>query len=417
MPSKLYDRLDAAALVRIARVVPEVSERGVTLAVSAITYLLFVILTLPWLYRYIYFPIIMLLCIVPALFLSRRADSQAIARFIHTHWLSFPKAVTAIHFGPYGYDTAVRGIRAGDLVCPRDEYHRVRQEYRSVGNRSDPPPPVPYRLLLATYIIDGNQQVLAFAGGTSIVCSPRKPAIVGEHSQSAAPKLTSKYDVMEIATTLSEIIKLLINHDSAESLVNIYANERDRSPETVAQALITARYWNMIKPVSVPISYDGAAPDSQETDVLITLTQTGEDWYRSSAEYQPLQRKQPRISGLLRQGSSSPSINIEHFAGILNYGKNIRGHHTSAVHQTYISDSAILGCLKEILGLQQIAWSDPRLADVRMLIEEALAKKDPKLPGLQQALTKLRNVCGEVLIRILSNGAYSALMYIIHRVC
>jgi hypothetical protein len=312
-----------------------------------------------------------------------------------------------LKIGPYGSQTTASGIRAGMWVCTEKEFNRVGSDYRRVYGRSAIAL-VPYQLVLATYPLDRQQQVVAFSDGTSVTWYQTKGVIITDCPEIETFRTPVDSDnIRGVAVALNEIIRVLDEHETAETLLNIFAAQGGRDPEIVVQALLTAFYWNLITVIEVPESPNDASSNTGSNS-LVCLQPAGEDWYLTSSEFQPLQNKGRRSVGV-DQGKQ-PSINIGTFAGILNFGKNISGQHTATVQHQQVADSEILSCLREVLAVRQIPWSDSDLADVRRVIEEALAQKNPRTPGLKPAIVKLRGLCGDVLVGMLSNGAYQLLL-------
>jgi hypothetical protein len=415
VPRKSYDRLDALVLVKGAHVTRDISDEAVRLGTGVACYVLLLVATLPWLLPALdLVAIVTVLDILPATYVARHINAAALGDLVHEHWIAPHKRMPEERYAPYGRDTAANGIRAGAWVCKEKEYVQVRRDYHSARGRSAPAPLVPCKLVLATYELNRLQQVVAFSDGTSVTWHKTTNVITDDSSEIL--DLRNSCDDERTRKLASKTEQLIGFLDESESSANLLAMAAylgaDRDEEQMlglAQALMVAWQWNLIT----------ATPTRQQTvsrsdgredveDALIELRQAGQDWNLASSKFQPLQLKARRNVGT--GSENSPSINIGTFAGILNVGKKISGQHSSSVYQTEIAEMRILSCLEEVLNLQQILWSEPELSEIRRIIEDAVVQKNPRMPGLKQAIIKLSGLCGDLLKGVLSNGAYALLI-------
>lgn len=106
------------------------------------------------------------------------------------------------------------------------------------------------------------------------------------------------------------------------------------------------------------------------------------------------------------------TIRIGTFSGgIFNVaGNDVTGPHVSSSNNAPPSDVQLLECLKEVLDLREIPWSDSDLAAIRRVMEAAVEQRNPRLSGLQQALTRLSSICRDVAVGVVSNGAFQLLL-------
>jgi hypothetical protein len=413
VPRKPYDRIDALVLVKGAYVTCEISDETVRLATGTGCYVLTLAATLPWLLHIIYLLVIVAaLDIIPAVFIARHIDAEALANFVHERFIVRRKLLPIVYNGPYGRLTAANGIRAGKWVCNQKEYDQVCRDHRSVYGRSAPTPLVPYNLVLATYELNRQQQVVAFSDGTSATWHKTAKVIVEDSPEIRMLRYPCDDALIrQLAHKTEELIGFLDDSESPVSLLTMVARldevERDEL-HTIMQALLVATRWNLVMETRQRTELESDGYEATD-DVLLQLRQAGEDWLLASPRFQPLQARARR--NVTTDPEKPSSINIGMFAGILNVGRKISGHHSSSVYQTQASDTQILSCLEEILNSKQILWTEPELSAIRQTIEEALARQDPRMHGLKQAIIRLRDLCGDLLKGVISNGAYQLLMH------
>jgi hypothetical protein len=415
VPRKPYDRLDPLLLVRGAHVTRDISDEVVRIGTGVACAILLLIATLPWLPSIALTVIVAVLDILGAIYIARCINAAALGNFVHEQWIAPRKLIPDVRYGPRGRITAANSIRAGTWVCNEKEYAHIRKEHNSANGRSAPAPPVPYKLVLATYELNARQQVVAFSDGTSVTWYTTANVIIED-----SPEIETLRDycedeiIRQLAYKTEQLIELLDENESSASLLSMAARLEaggdERQMIALAQAIMVALQWNLVTatPARQQTSLTSGGREDAD-DALIKLRQAGQDWNLASPKFQPLQVKARR--NVCADLENSPSIKIHTFAGILNVGKKISGSHSSWVHQTQISDAAILSCLEEILNSQQILWAEPDLSEVRRIIQEALVQQNPRAPGLRQAVIKLGGLCGDLLKGVLSNGAYAVLMH------
>jgi hypothetical protein len=408
VPRKPYDRLDALVLVKGSHVTRDISDEAVRLGMGAACYILLFVATFPWLLPALNIvAIVGVLEILPAAYIAMHINAAALGDFVHEHWVVPRKLIPEVRYGPRGRTTSANAIRAGTWVCKEKEYAQVRRDYHSAHGRSAPSPLVPYNLVLATYELNRAQQVVAFSDGTSVTWHKMASIIIEDSLEIQALRNSCDDEITEhLASQTEQLIGLLDESGSPTSLLTMAARlevDNDDDLQMIAQALVVAINWNLI--TATPTRRQAENTD----DALIELKQAGQDWNLASSKFQPLRGKERR--SVSTDPEKPHSINIGTFAGILNVGKKISGRHSSSVYQAQISDMQVLSCLQEVLGLEQILWNEPELSEIRRIIEEALARQNPRMPGLKQAVIKLRDLCGDLLKGVLSNGAYALLMH------
>ncbi|GAA4635887.1 hypothetical protein GCM10023196_083350 [Actinoallomurus vinaceus] len=110
------------------------------------------------------------------------------------------------------------------------------------------------------------------------------------------------------------------------------------------------------------------------------------------------------------RSGGGPQFNIGSLSGVFYYaGQNISGKHSHHIRHGQPSDSQLISCLQEVLDSPDVPWSNPELSDVRQVMEKAITQQNPHIFELKQALMKLRDVCSQVAVGVLGNGAYQLL--------
>jgi hypothetical protein len=411
MPRRTQSRIESVDLVRGAAVVPEVSEDEARTRLGFRWLLIMVTLNLvvawvwgwPWL-------IALVFDIGFAGFIADRANGKRLVQRIHERRAS-RKRLPIANKAPHGRDTTAAGIRAGTWVCTKEDYQRGRSQYKAKYGRDADDPDVPYQLVLATFPLDGNNQVVAFSDGRSTVWHRARSVIVEDCPAIGEKQICLDDDtIRRTATSLEEVIRLL--HEggpkSAWSIASDLGDERE--PE-VALALEVAGWWKLIRATDTAQASGSrtASGEGRRKDRLVHLTEAGQDWHLAP-DFQARRDKGRR--SVQNPRNESVQIKIGTFSGgIVNIaGNDISGANTSAVYHGRPSDDQVLKCLKEILDLREIPWSDSELANVRRVMEAALKQRNPRMSGLKQAVAKLGSVCGDVAVGVLGNGAYQLLM-------
>jgi hypothetical protein len=121
-----------------------------------------------------------------------------------------------------------------------------------------------------------------------------------------------------------------------------------------------------------------------------------------------------QISGGRRMPNSrdsGSSINIGMLSGSLIYaGNDISGSPRVDIYHSRPSNDQVLSSLEVVLELRDIPWSNPDLAEVRRVFEEAIKQQNPQGSSLERAIKKLKTICEQIAIGVLSNGAFQVLM-------
>lgn len=401
VPTERDRRIAAVDLIKGAHVIPELSEDTARLFGYLFCGVWWVattfILTLSW--HWLAFITLIPLGVSLTWFVaSSTASVPVIAQTVHKYW-TIPRnepLTSDCHTKEWTEPAAY--IKAGNWVYLRNEY--------KPGRSGDPPP---YRLLVATFPLSGSEQAVAFSDGTGLIWNQRSKVLVADCPQIATLRERAANDAMRnAAVMLGKIFELLDRNDSGQSIESMTAHLGDNCELDIFRALVVASSWSLIK-----LSGKGRLRRNARSygKLIAQLTEAGQYWHQAPSGFKPGhdtgRKNVPKGPG--RQ----QSIRIENPSGstIIVAGGNISKPYTSTAQNVQISDSQLLLCLREILDLQEIPWSDSELVDVRRVIQEALTERNPRKPELKRKLVKLQSVCGEVLVGMLSSGAYQLLLH------
>lgn len=404
---KAHSRITEVDLVAGAAIEPEISESAAKATVVAVLVILLALLTTIIAWRSSLWLLVILLPLDMWLTdtLARRLDGATVAQIIHEKIIVPRRKLPEVHEAPYEHTMTAGGITAGEWALPATEYDQVRRVHGAEKGRSAEPPPVPYKLVVATYRVDGNQQAMAFSDGTSAHWHRAQKIIVARCRQIETIRERPKdEDIRSAATALADVIELLDEADARMSVRTIAGRLDGHSPSALGRALDVALWWKLIH-ASAEASDSG---DDYE-NVSVGLTPAGHEWHVAPSQAQAGRDTKRRT--MTSEPSGSPNIHIGTFSGILNAGgHNVFGKNASTVHNGRPSDDQVIACLREILDLPQIPWSDSTLLEARQVVEQAVARRDPRMPGLRQAVARLKAICGELALGVIGNGAYDLLV-------
>ena len=400
-------RIDAADLVERTPKAPEIS----TSAIRATTYATFIgaVTIAAYVFNWLF-----LLLIIPAIWfatvIARRIDPQHIGYFLYVRW-TIPHAEKGFRaqYAPAGPTTTSKGITAGDWVCLRRDYEQVCKNFRALNGRSSPLPSAHYRLVVATFPLDGHNQVVTFSDGTSITWNSSSAVYLMDYAEfNTLSGYSNDQDVLNVAKALTGIIRFLYESSRPVTLRSVFELFEVQNEYNTTQALIVADWWRLVSCVSTDES-DEFEIDYDPDRLLIRLTRAGQQWHLASGEFSSLQRKARR--GVAQDRGDPPSIQITNFSGILNYaGRNVSGSHTAKISHVQPSDDEVISWLRALLSLAEVPWSDPELTGIRQTIEVAVEQQNPRMSGLKQAILKFGDICQQIAIGVVSNGAYQLLL-------
>jgi hypothetical protein len=400
------DRIDAAELVAMTPAVPRIPGA----AIYAVFYIISALVVATVAYAYTWIAGVL---IIPAIWLSsltaRHIDPLSIGNFLFTHWTARRVHISHVRNAPAGRSTTARGIKAGNWVYLRADYDEDRRKNRAAYGHSAPPPSVDYKLVMATFPLDGHNQLVAFSDGESITWNPASAVLFLDQGEVSPlyPYDNDDDSAWKAARTLIALVGFLYNElrpVTIQKAIEWFGDESD-----ARRALFVAQWWNLVTCTYCP-KPSATREDNRDPDFwLIQLSWAGRNWYLASCTDPSTLYKERR--NMSHDSSDRPSINIGTFTGILTYaGKNVSGSHTANISQTRPSDNEVLSWLETVLELNEIPWSDHELTDIRHLIEEALEQKDPQMSGLKQAIVKLGSFCQQIAIGVAGNGAYQLLI-------
>lgn len=402
------DRIDAAELVTMTPVVPQISKAAIRAALFIISAVILAILAL----AYIWIAIILL---VPAIWLSsvaaRHIDPLHIGRLIFTHWTTRGIQGSRIQSAPAGRRTTAKSITAGNWVCLIKDYEQACRNFRSANGRSAIPPLAEYRLVVATFPLDGHNQLVAFSDGTSVTWNSASAVFFLDQGEVGPLHAYDDDDetALDAAKALIVLVGLLYGELRPITMQNAIDLFGDELESDTRRALLVAQWWKLVTFTYCGNNSRSSKNDHNPNNWLIQLSWAGRNWHLASCADPSVLYKERR--NMHHDPSDRPSINIGTFTGILNYaGKNVSGSHTAKISHVQPSDDQVLSWLGAVLGLSEIPWSNSDLIDVRYTIEEALEQRNPRMSGLKQAVIKLGSICQQVAIGVAGNGAYELLM-------
>jgi hypothetical protein len=400
------DRIDAAELITMTPRVPQISKVATMTALLAIFLAALAILAI----SYIWISVIL---VIPAVWLSfiaaRHVDPLSIGSFIYTHWTTRDSRIPSIQSAPAGRRTTAKSITAGTWVCLIKDYEQACRNFRSVNGRSASPPPAEYRLVVATFPVDGHNQLVAFSDGTSVTWN--SASAVTFLDQEGGPLYAydgNDADEMDAAKALIGLVGFLYSKLKPATIRETIDFFGDELESDTRRALLVAQWWRLVTFTYNGSNFRRSRNDHDPNNWLIQLSWAGRNWHLAHCIDPSTLYKEHR--SMHHDSSDRPSINIGTFTGILNYaGKNVSGSHTAKISQKQPSDDEVLSWLREVLGLREIPWSDSELTDVRYTIEEAIEQQNPRASGLKQAVITLGNICQQVAIGVAGNSAYALL--------
>lgn len=388
--------------------VPQISKAVIRTALLIISAAVLAILA----FSYIWIAVILL---APAVWLSsivaQHVDPLFVGSFVYTHWTTRNARISDIQSAPAGRRTTAKSIAAGSWVCLMKDYEQACRNFRIANGRSATPPPAEYRLVVATFPLDGHNQLVAFSDGTSVTWNSASAVLFLDQKIGGPLWAYDDNDVgeMDAAKALIGLVGFLYRELKPTTIQNAIDFFGDELESDTRRALLVAQWWKLVTFIYSGNNSRRSKNDHNPSNWLIQLSWAGRNWHLAYCVDPSTLYKEHR--SMRHDPSDPPSINIGTFTGILNYaGKNVSGSHTAKISQTQPSDDEVLSWLREVLGLREIPWSNSDLTDVRYAIEEALEQRNPRISGLKQAVVKLGNICQQVAIGVAGNSAYALLM-------
>ncbi len=298
---------------------------------------------------------------------------------------------------------------AGSWVCLRRDHDQVCRNFRAINGRSSPPPPALYKLVVASFPLDGHNQLVSFADGTSVTWNSASAVLLMDYSEfNTLSGYSNDRNVLDAAKALVDIIRFLYEAPQPVTVQSTIELPGAEDEAATIRALTVAEWWRFVSCISSDDSEDSRI-DYDPNRLLIQLTRAGQNWHLASREITSALRKERR--SMRNDHGDQPSIHIGTFSGILNYaGRNISGSHTARVSQKQPTDDEVLSWLSTLLDLPEVPWSNSDLTDIRCMIEQAIEQRNPRMSGLKQAIIKFGNICQQIAIGVASNGAYQLLL-------
>ncbi|MGH3382532.1 MAG: hypothetical protein ACRDP6_48175 [Actinoallomurus sp.] len=105
-----------------------------------------------------------------------------------------------------------------------------------------------------------------------------------------------------------------------------------------------------------------------------------------------------------------PHFNINNSGVLYVAGNDITGEHAPTINHGRLADDQLISLFRKLLDSVDIPWSDSRLTEARHAFEGGVEQGDPQAPGIKQAILRLKEICGDVAVGVLGNGAYQLLM-------
>lgn len=391
--AKSYSRISAVDLIRRTPTVPSISEWTARFGSGLCCLAILLLLSYAasgaidvWLL------VLAVISSCVSFWVTRRIDGRIATEFVNkllrSMWLRSP----TIYEDSRKRSSTVSGVKAGSLACLKEEYKKLARYHHSVHGRSAEPPDVRYHLVIATYQLDGNHRVIATSDGEIVTWHRASGVFV---TQLDAPWWRmDRPEETEASLALAELIKILYEESSEQGIRGIHGRLGNFRVANIDRALDAACWWRMIR---------------EDIHFAVHLTEAGRHWHLATEEFEAA-----RIAERKKMSNgtgSGPQFNIGNLSGVLYYaGNNISGKHQHDIKNGQPSDAQVISCLREILGSTEIPWSNPDLVGVREIIEDAVVQQNPHRSGLKQAVAKLKEVCEQVSIGMLGNGAYQLLI-------
>ncbi len=282
---------------------------------------------------------------------------------------------------------------AGMLVCREKDYQSLCKRRRNSIRRRQGPPKVKYRLAVSTYKSSGNTYEVAFSDGSSATWH-RECSVIKKQKRNSWWR-SNKEEETRAAAALYELIEVI--HDQSGGIDLAILKEKLASNHfegDVRRAMDISKWWRLIK---------------EARGRVVVLTDSGQHWRLASdaSEAERIAERKRMSNGT----GGAPKINIGNMSGVFNYAeRDFIVNDGQNVQNNDVSDDRIISCIEEVLNSPNIPWSAPDLVTVRRVMEYAVTEKDPNVSGLSQAVSKLKEICGDVGIGMLGNGAYQLLM-------
>jgi hypothetical protein len=296
-------------------------------------------------------------------------------------------------------------------VCREKFYQYLKADHQAVHGRLTWPP-VPYRLVIAACRDEDNKNDRVVArSGESYEKWDSRNKVYEFHTVISDPYRTEHQDDIDaISNALESLVELLFEHSDAMSVSDITKKLCIRDERYVSLALQAADIWKMIDVTrsGVRVKIDLKDPSSK----LVELTDVGQAWHMASSSYQDTLTRKRRTVSERRRKTVSIKFTGPITAGTFNNvaSGDISDQINYSEQHAAISDRQLLDCFTELLDSRRIPWHNPELADVRLVLEDAVAQENPRVSGMNRAIAKLKDSCGDVLKGMISIGAYALLM-------
>jgi hypothetical protein len=390
-----YSRISAADLVRRVPIVPCVSAEAVRISVGICGFIACLLLsyiaarvTSVWL-------ITLLLpasawisaCVIKSM--NGAFLAEVVNQILRTLWLRSP----VVYEASRERSTAASGVLARSLAFLDKDHKQLVSEYRAAHGRSAEAPEVPYRLVVASYQLNGNERVVALSDGTHATWY-RTSRVLVEHMDDSWWR-ADRDEEGGAAAALGELIRVLYEEDDDKGIRGIHARLKEHRTADIDRALDAAQWWRLIR---------------EDVHLAVHLTEAGRHWHLATASGEAMRAAERQKMSNNSGGGPQFNIGGDVSGGIYVAGQNIFGNHSHDVQGSPPSDDQVISCLQEILGSTDIPWLAPELAGVREVMESAVVQRDPRASDLKQAIAKLKEVCEQVAMGILGNGAYQLLI-------
>jgi hypothetical protein len=408
-----YGRLDAPFLVsHVPEQMPLLTAAAWTSSVAISVFLLTVFFAiLAWIWQ----PLLVLLA--PAVYFTFRqwpSIIEASSDSLNDFWLRKRWETANTLTARRGYTTNAGGTVPGRWVCHGKDYEHTKAIHRASFGPSDGPPDATYNLLVATVRKSGNEQLLSFSDGSVRVWNPRAQVFELETPIPDYPVRADRPQELfnEAATVLEAVIRLLYGasdgrlsiEDFSVSLSNYY------SWDAFIRCLTVAEWWGLIEADHVDMEGSLKAPDTSSGPTII-ITEAGRVWHEASETIQRQFQRTGKGSNVKERGGSSPSFHIGgDFTGVIQVAKgDIKGRSKYSVSARKANDEEFLSALAEVLTLREIPWNTPSLEEVRQVIQDAIAERDPHKPRMKWAISKLFQVCEGLAVGVTGNAIFDTL--------
>lgn len=359
-----------------------------------------VLLSQVWAYLWIAAPFI----VGPIAWKLWRPSLDRLLKLHDESWMARQRSLIVVAVDTQSFVSTVAAIKAGSWVCLEREYKHEKARYKLENGPQAGPPPVPYRLAIAIYRVNGTQTLVGFSDGTFESWYPSSHVLHRGTFNPPANWRPAEYEEFwgSAAAALEKIVAQLSTCEPKSMYTDelLKAMER-RFPEvSVYLALHVAEWWGIV--------------GINDEDDFVFLTDGGQVWAEASESSQQAIGDGRRRTGMAAESQGSGPVFNFHgaFSGNLySAGRDIKGRHAVQVSSSPSSED-LRAAVQEILSTPDLVdWNDPALDGVREELERTMYDGSPENPQSKSAVRKLVEYLGGFGTGIAVNASYEILKH------